>query len=180
MCGWLYLIKNGDLYKIGITKNVDKRMRQLRPDSIVAKLYSSRFREIEREFHKRYKNVRIPQTEYFRLDQKQIKEIKQRISKLSYPKSMLFSIFIDVTSVIIILFVLLNIFISLTTNDIKNTLFNSLLWMENITFFFSFLSLFIKSSKYLSLLNEIKFRSSRFVLLVFYAFFFRFASSILF
>ena len=180
MSGWLYLIKNGNLYKIGITKNIDKRMRQLRPDAIISKLYSSHFREIEREFHKRYKNVRIPQTEYFRLDQKQIKDIKRRISKLSYNKSISFSVFINVTSVIIILFVLLSIFISLTINDIKNILINSLLWMEKITFFFSFLSLFLKSSKYFSLLNEIKFRSTRFFLLVLYAFFFRFASSILF
>ena len=29
MCDWLYLIKNCKLYKIGITKNIDKRMRKL-------------------------------------------------------------------------------------------------------------------------------------------------------
>ena len=72
MSGWVYLIKNGDLYKIGITKNIDKRMRQLKPDYVVAKLYSCQFRELEREFHKRYKNVRIPQTEYFSLEHKQL------------------------------------------------------------------------------------------------------------
>ena len=44
MKGWLYLIKNGDLYKIGITRNFDNRMRQLNPDSIVAKLYSNDFK----------------------------------------------------------------------------------------------------------------------------------------
>ena len=35
MSGWLYLIRNRDLYKIGITKNFDSRMRQLNPDNIV-------------------------------------------------------------------------------------------------------------------------------------------------
>ena len=75
MTGWLYLIKNGDLYKIGITSNFDRRMRQLKPDCIVAKLYSKEFKKLERELHKKYKNVRIPQTEYFRLDHFQINEI---------------------------------------------------------------------------------------------------------
>ena len=28
MSGWLYLIKNKDLYKIGITKNLENRMRE--------------------------------------------------------------------------------------------------------------------------------------------------------
>ena len=75
MSGWLYLIRNKDLYKIGITKNFENRMRQLKPDYIVAKLYSRDFKQLEKELHKRYKKVRIPQTEYFRLDQKQIKQI---------------------------------------------------------------------------------------------------------
>ena len=180
MGGWLYLIKNGDLYKIGITKNIDKRMRQLKPDYVVAKLYSSRFIELERELHKRYKNVRIPQTEYFRLDQMQIKDIKRIISKISYPKSISFSIFINSTLLLSFLFLFVFLFISLNINDMNNVLFKSLLLMENITFFLSFLSLFLKSSKYLSLLNELKFRSSRFFFLVFYAFLFRFASRVLF
>ena len=180
MCGWLYVIKNGDLYKIGITKNIDKRIRQLRPDSIVAKLYSGSYRELEREFHRRYKNVRIPQTEYFRLDHKQIKDIKQRLNLLSYPRSIPLSIFINTTLIILILFLLVYLFISTNINDIQNVLLYSLLAMESITFCLSFLSLFLKSYKYLNLLNEIKFRSSRFFLLFFYAYSFRFAYSILF
>ena len=180
MSGWVYLIKNGDLYKIGITKNIDKRMRQLKPDYVVAKLYSCQFRELEREFHKRYQNVRIPQTEYFRLDQKQIKDIKQRITKLSYPKRISFSIFVNATSALFILFVFVFLFISLNINDMNKVLLKSLLWMEDLTFCLSFLSFFLKSYKYLSLLNELKFRSSRLIILVFYAFLFRFASGFLF
>ena len=179
MSGWVYLIKNGDLYKIGITKNIDKRMRQLKPDYVVAKLYSSRFIELERELHKRYKNVRIPQTEYFRLDQMQIKDIKRIISKISYPKSISFSIFINSISGVLFLFLLLFLIISLTINDMNKVLFKSLLWMENITFCLSFLSFFLKSNKYFNLLNELKFRSSRLFFLVFSAFLFRFVSRFL-
>ena len=48
MSGWLYIIRNGDLYKIGITKNIEQSMRQLRPDYIVSKLFSSDFKQLER------------------------------------------------------------------------------------------------------------------------------------
>ena len=43
MSGWLYLIRNRDLYKIGITKNFKNRMRQLKPDKVVAKFYATDF-----------------------------------------------------------------------------------------------------------------------------------------
>ena len=69
MSGWLYLIRNRDLYKIGITKNFENRMRQLKPDNVVAKFYTADFVKLERELHNRYKKFRIPQTEYFRLEQ---------------------------------------------------------------------------------------------------------------
>ncbi len=178
MCGWLYLIKNGDIYKIGITKNIDKRMSQLKPDYVLAKLYSSRFRELEKEFHKKYKRVRIPQTEYFRLDQKQIKDIKQRINILSNPKRILFSIFINYTSLLLILF--LFALMALTINDMNKVISNSLLLMEKITFCISFLSFFVKSYKYFSWLNQLKFKLYRFIILVFYAFLFRFAYRVIF
>ena len=77
MSGWLYLIRNGDLYKIGITKNFKNRMKQLKPDNVIAKLYTRDFLKLEAELHKRYKKFRIPQTEYFRLKDYHLKEIKQ-------------------------------------------------------------------------------------------------------
>ena len=76
MRGWLYLIRNRDLYKIGITKNFDNRMRQLKPDNVIIKLYTKDFLKLERELHNRYKKYRIPQTEYFRLKDYHLKEIK--------------------------------------------------------------------------------------------------------
>ena len=84
MSGWLYLIRNGDLYKIGITKNFERRMRQLKPDKVVTKFYSADFLKLERELHNRYKQVRIPQTEYFRLEDYQVKEIKKRFHILIF------------------------------------------------------------------------------------------------
>ena len=94
MSGWLYLIRNRDLYKIVITKNIENRMRQLKPDNVVAKLYTQDFFKLERELHNRYKKFRIPQTEYFRLENCHLKEIKQRICKLDYPIGITLGIFI--------------------------------------------------------------------------------------
>ena len=82
MSGWLYLIRNKDLYKIGITKNIEKRMRQLKPDNVISKLYTRDYQKLEKELHNRYKKFRIPQTEYFRLKDYHLKEIKQRFYTL--------------------------------------------------------------------------------------------------
>ena len=176
MSGWLYLIRNRDLYKIGITKNFENRMRQLKPDNVIAKLYSNDFLKLERELHKRYKKFRIPQTEYFRLDDYHLKEIKQRISKLDYPMIINFRIFVKSLIFILLTFFLIFIFISLNNNDINIIIIKSISWMEKILFGISFISLFLHSGKYLSFLNELKFRFSRFIIFMIFGFFFKLAS----
>ena len=65
--GFIYLIRNKDLYKIGITVSMQRRMKELKPDEIVAVKQAANMRGIEKLLHKRYKHQRIPQTEYFRL-----------------------------------------------------------------------------------------------------------------
>ena len=75
----VYLIKNGDLHKIGITSNFKRRMRELRPDHIQACLSldgdeNFTAADIERTLHARFKHLRIPQTEYFRLETADILE----------------------------------------------------------------------------------------------------------
>jgi len=176
MSGWLYLIRNRDLYKIGITKNLQNRMRQLKPDYVVAKLYTSDFLKLERELHHRYKKFRIPQTEYFRLDDYHVKEITQRISKLEFNIITILEIFIKSTLLIILITVLLFLVLSLNINDINIVIINSLLLMERILFGYSLLSLFLHSSKYLCFLSELKYRFSRLIVFNIYAFFFRIAS----
>ena len=156
MSGWLYLIRNRGLHKIGITKNFENRMRQLKPDNVVAKLYTSDFLKLERELHNRYKKYRIPQTEYFRLKDCHIQEIKQRISKLDFPMSLIIGIFIKTLLFILLLFFLTLVFISLNINDENTILHKALLWMERISFGFSFLSIYFHSGKYLSFMSELK------------------------
>ncbi len=176
MSGWLYLVKNRDLYKIGITKNFENRMRQLKPDKVVAKLYTSDFLKLERELHNRYKKFRIPQTEYFRLEDYHIKEIKQRISKLDYPMSMILEIIINSLLFIILIYFILFLFISLNINDFNIIIFKSLKSMERITFGYSFLSLLVNSGKYFSFWREFKYRFSRLIVFIIFSFLFRMAS----
>ncbi len=87
MVGYVYLIRNGDLHKIGITRNLKRRMSELRPDSIVSILETEHFVSLERNLHKRFKQVRIPQTEYFRLSPSQLLECKKRLEDNRHCKS---------------------------------------------------------------------------------------------
>ena len=87
MSGYVYLIRNGDLHKIGITRNVKQRMGRLRPDSIVSIIKTENFESLEKELHRRYKHVRIPQTEYFRLNASQLRECKKILKGIRQYKS---------------------------------------------------------------------------------------------
>jgi len=174
MSGWLYLIKNGDLYKIGITRYWDNRMSVLKPDSIVSKLYTSDFKNLEKILHKKYKDVRLPQTEYFRLNGFQVREIKKIISDLSYPFSINLEILINSFFLTFGLFFIVFFLNHLSINDIDDVLFITLIWMERLSFCLSFLNLFIKSNKYLSLFNELRFRLTKAIILFVFALIFRF------
>ena len=85
MSGHIYLIKNKDLYKIGITKDFASRMKVLKPDEIIKVLKIDSYKELEKKLHKRYKSSRIPQTEYFRLNKSQIANCKKELT-ISYAR----------------------------------------------------------------------------------------------
>lgn len=76
MAGYVYLIRNGDLHKIGRTDNLDRRLKQLQPCVLVQSLKTDRSRDLEYELHKRFKDKRIPQTEYFRLDEAEVNLVR--------------------------------------------------------------------------------------------------------
>ena len=176
MSGWLYLIRNRDLYKIGITKNFENRMRQLKPDNVVAKFYTADFVKLERELHNRYKKFRIPQTEYFRLEKSHIKEIKQRISILNYPLSLTFGICLKSILLLFLIFFLTLVVISLYINNLNLAISKSLLWIERISFGLAFISLCVNSGKYLCFWNELKYRCTRLIIFILFSLLFRLAS----
>ena len=87
MMGFVYLIRNKDLYKIGVTQNITQRMKALKPDEVLKILKTKDYAKIEKKLHRKYKDVRIPQTEYFRLDNYQISSCQNELSIPYYRRS---------------------------------------------------------------------------------------------
>ena len=79
--GFVYLIRNDDIYKIGITDNLLRRFNQLKPDEVLNVVRCSNFESLEKELHKKFKANRIPQTEYFRLSKSQIEQVIFEMTK---------------------------------------------------------------------------------------------------
>ena len=79
--GFVYLIRNEDIYKIGITDNLLRRFKQLKPDEVINVIRCSNYQSLEKELHQKLKDYRIPQTEYFRLSRLQIKKANLMIQK---------------------------------------------------------------------------------------------------
>ena len=77
---YLYLIRSGDLYKIGSTKNLDSYFKSLKPDEIIKTIQTSESKFLEAKLIRRYKSVRIPETGYFRLDQSQVDDCKGQLA----------------------------------------------------------------------------------------------------
>ena len=74
MDSYIYLIENGDLYNIGSTNNIDKVQQLLRPGKLCASLKNKEAVYICKNLHIRYSEVRLPGTEYFRLNKSQLLE----------------------------------------------------------------------------------------------------------
>ena len=74
--GYVYLVRFADLYKIGITINVERRMEQLKPDEVLAIKEAINTFGIEKILHKRYAHCRLPQSEYFRLTPQEVLQVK--------------------------------------------------------------------------------------------------------
>ena len=60
--GFVYLIRNDDIFKIGITDNLLRRFNQLKPDEVLNVIRCSNYENLEKELHKKFKKNRIPQT----------------------------------------------------------------------------------------------------------------------
>ena len=73
--GFVYFIRNDDIYKIGITDNLLRRFNQLKPDEILNVVRCTNYEDLETKLHRQFKKFRIPQSEYFRLDKNQVEEV---------------------------------------------------------------------------------------------------------
>ena len=76
---FIYLIRNGDLHKIGHTKNLKKHIKQLKPDEIILSIEVHNPKGIEARLMKRYSQVRIPDSDYFRLNPNQVNDFQKQL-----------------------------------------------------------------------------------------------------
>ena len=81
--GFVYFVRNDGIYKIGITDNLLRRIKELKPDEILNSVRCSNYQAIEKTMHAHFKNRRIPQTEYFRLDAAEVEEAHALMTKMA-------------------------------------------------------------------------------------------------
>ena len=76
---WVYLIEANieGLFKIGITSDLDRRMKELRPSAILTTIRTSRSRTVEKDLHEQYQHARLAGTEYFRLLPHEVERITE-------------------------------------------------------------------------------------------------------
>ena len=77
--GFVYFIRNEDIYKIGITDNLMRRMKELEADEIINTIKCANYESLEKDLHKEFKEYRIPQTEYFRLTPELVEKVNQKM-----------------------------------------------------------------------------------------------------
>ena len=87
----VYLVRKGGLHKIGITSDFDRRVKELAPDHVQARLNlegdeNFTAADVERMLHARFKPLRLPQTEYFRLTNEDVLECCEIMKSISDQK----------------------------------------------------------------------------------------------
>ncbi len=65
--GFLYIIKNRGLTKIGITVDIRRRMKELKPDRVCQVVKLPREKELEKQLHRLFADKRLRGSEYFSL-----------------------------------------------------------------------------------------------------------------
>ncbi len=111
MSEFIYLMKNGDLYKLGIAKNLEAEARKLSPGEIIASLKIGDPKSFNARLLKLYKKKRIPDTNYFRLSELEVDNCKKHLEgQTNLPKSLSDEFLIGLNGSL--LFGILTIFIS--------------------------------------------------------------------
>ena len=83
--GFLYVVGCHGMTKIGITTNLERRMRELNPDLIYQVFMSTEHEVLERDAHELYADKRLPQSEWFKLDKDDREELFGFLSDRSVP-----------------------------------------------------------------------------------------------
>ena len=89
MSGFVYLMKNGDLYKLGCTTNLKSEASKMKPGEIISSFKTNDPKSFEVRLLRLYKKKRIPDTNYFRLSESEVKNCKNHLDgKSNLPKTL--------------------------------------------------------------------------------------------
>ncbi len=89
MSGFVYLMKNGDLYKLGCTTNLKSEASRMKPGEIISFFKTNDPKSFEVRLLRLYKKKRIPDTNYFRLSESEVNNCKNHLEgKSNFPKSL--------------------------------------------------------------------------------------------
>ena len=89
MSGFVYLMKNGDLYKLGCTTNLKSEASKMKPGEIISSFKTNDPKSFEVRLLRLYKKKRIPDTNYFRLSESEVNNCKKHLEgKSNFPKTL--------------------------------------------------------------------------------------------
>ena len=89
MSGFVYLMKNGDLYKLGCTTNLKSEASKMKPGEIISSFKTNDPKSFQVRLLRLYKKKRIPDTNYFRLSESEVNNCKKHLEgKSNFPKSL--------------------------------------------------------------------------------------------
>ena len=122
MSGHVYLIRNGDLYKIGTSSNLESTLKSLNPDEIIEKIKLDKPIPFEVRLLRRYKSKRIPDSKYFRLTKDEVTDCKlQMTNKRKIPLTIADELIIGFNATLFIFLISL-----LGINSFSNSIFFSI------------------------------------------------------
>ena len=89
MSEYVYLMQNGDLYKIGCTSNLEVEASKMKPGIIISSLKIKEPKSFKARLLRLYKSKRVPDTNYFRLSESEVDNCKKHLTgKSNLPKSL--------------------------------------------------------------------------------------------
>jgi len=89
MLEFVYLMKNGDLYKLGCTKNLESESSKMKPGKIISSCKTKDPKAFEVRLLRLYNKKRIPDTNYFRLSESEVVNCKKHLEgKSNLPKDL--------------------------------------------------------------------------------------------
>ena len=89
MSGFVYLMKNGDLYKLGCTTNLKSEANKLKPGEIISSFKTNDPKSFQARLLRLYTKKRIPDTNYFRLSESEVDNCKKHLEgKSNLPKNL--------------------------------------------------------------------------------------------